>query len=113
MDHAELSKHLRNISAKSSSTFLRTICKMAAQKIGKLAAELEETKALLAAAVADLKRADIDCLKCVHKSPAAPCNSDENEAWCDDCPRECYCKDCFNNSKWEWEGKPKEVNRND
>ena len=109
MNHVELSKHLRNLS-KNGSSYRQTICKMAAQKIDKMAVELEETKALLNRALEDLKQADIDCLKCIHKSPAAPCNSDEEETWCDDCPHDCYCKDCYNNSKWEWEGAPKEVN---
>lgn len=80
------------------------------RKIDGMAAELEATKALLTQAVADLKEADIDCLKCVHKAPAAPCNSDENEVWCDDCPHDCYCKDCCNNSKWEYQ-KFKEANQ--
>ena len=103
MDHIEISKHLRALS-KKGSTYRRTICRMAAQTIDKMAAELEETKALLAQALADLQRADVDCLKCLHKAPAAPCNDDEQETWCDDCPHDCYCKDCFNNSEWEWEG---------
>lgn len=50
MDNIELSKKLRWISAKDSSAFRRTICKMAAQRIDKQAAELAETKALLATA---------------------------------------------------------------
>lgn len=103
MDHIELSKRLRDLGTKGSS-YRRTICKMAAQKIDGMAAELEATKALLAKAVADLKQAVVDCRYCVHKNPPAPCNNDENETWCDDCPHDCYCKDCYGNSKYEYEG---------
>lgn len=110
MDHIELSKRLRDLS-KNGSSYRRTICKMAAQKIDGMAAELEATKALLAKAVADLKQADIDCQKCIHKVPVAPCNNDEEETWCDDCPHECYCKDCYDNSKYEYEGMTKEFNQ--
>lgn len=106
MDHMELSKRLRDLS-KKGSTYRRTICKMAAQKIDNLAAELEKTKALLANAVADLKQADVDCTYCAHKLPLAPCADDEEQLFCEDCPHECYCKDCEDNSKWEWAGKPK------
>lgn len=101
MDNIELSKKLRWIGAKDSSTFRRTICKMAAQRIDKLAAELEKTKALLAVAVADLKEADANCAYCAHKSPPAPCAEDEEHYTCEDCTHDCYCKDCVDNSKWE------------
>ncbi len=108
MDHIELSKRLRDLSAKSKSTYRRTICKMAAQQIDKQAAELEETKALLNQALLDLKEADVNCAYCSHKSPPAPCNNGDQEIWCDDCHHDCYCKDCDDNSKWEWDSKPKE-----
>ena len=111
MDHVELSKHLRNISAKSSSTFLRTICKMAAQKIDKMAAELEQTKVQLAGALEDLKKVDMDCSFCSHNQTPAPCAKDDAHYTCDVCPKDCYCKDCKNNSKWEWKGAAKVVQK--
>ena len=107
MDHIELSKRLRDLS-KKGSTYRRTICKMAAQKIDNLAAELEGTKALLAQALADLKEADVNCAYCAHKWPPAPCAHDEEYYTCDQCPHECYCKDCDDNDKWRWRGMPKE-----
>lgn len=101
MENVELSKKLREIS-RSGSTFRRMICKMAAQRIDKLAVELEQTKALLAAALADLRKADMDCAFCAHKSPPAPCAEEDEHYECEQCPHECYCKDCFDNSKWEY-----------
>lgn len=101
MDNKELAQKLREFSrSKSTSMYKRTIFKKAAQQLERmesqaaaLACYLEDAQTRFVAAVADLKRADIDCLKCIHKSPAAPSNSDENETWCDDCPHDCYCKD--------------------
>lgn len=110
MDYVELSKHLRNISAKSSSTFLQTICKMAAQKIDKMAAELEQTKVQLAGTLEDLKKVDMDCSFCSHNQTPAPCAEDDEHYTCEDCTHDCYCKDCDNNSKWEGDSAPKGVN---
>lgn len=107
MDNVELVKKLREIS-RSGSTFRRMICKMAAQQIEKQAAELDQTKALLAAAVADLRKADDVCCYCEHREPPAPCFEDGKIYECEKCPRECYCKDCIDNSKWEYYGLRKE-----
>lgn len=110
MDNKELVQKLRDLArGKGTSIYKRTIFKMAAQKIEQmesqmmaLACYLEDAQMRYASAVADLKDADIDCVKCLHKTPPAPCNSDENEVYCDDCPYECVCKDCIDNSKWEY-----------
>lgn len=104
MDNVELIKKLRWIVQKDSSTFRRTICKMAAQRIDKLAAELDQTKALLATAVEDLQKTDVVCCYCAHREPPAPCAEDDDHYECEQCPHDCYCKDCFDNSKWEWQG---------
>lgn len=105
MENAELCKKLRWIEEKDSSTFRRSICKMAAQRIDKLAAELDQTKAQLAVAVEDLRDVDINCSKCGHKEPVAAClNDEEDYPFCKGCPHDCYCKDCLDNSKWEWQG---------
>lgn len=109
MDNVELSKRLRDLS-KEGSTYRRTICKMAAQKIDKLEAELEKTKALLSQAVADLKDADVNCAYCAHKQPPAPCAENEEHYTCEECHHDCYCKDCDDNSKWEYQ-KIKEANQ--
>lgn len=110
MDNIELSKKLRWISAKDSSTFRRTICKMAAQRIDKQAAGLAETKALLATAVSELKETDVNCAYCAHKQPPAPCAEDDEHYDCNSCKHDCYCKDCKDNNKWEYE-KLKEFRR--
>lgn len=105
MDHIELSKRLRDLS-KDGSSYKRTICKMAAQKIDKLASELEATKALLAQAVADL-----DCKYCEYNKEPAACTNDEQEyPFCKGCRHDCPCKDCDDNSKWEYL-KTKEANQ--
>ena len=67
MENTELSKKLRELSRKSAGTYRKMICRMAAQRIGKLSAELEKNKALLAVAVADLREADVNCTYCSHK----------------------------------------------
>ncbi len=103
MESKELCKNLRRISNKNGSPFIKKMCKMGAQRIDKLSAELEKTKALLAAAVADLKEADVNCTYCSHKQPPAPCSQDDEHYTCEDCPHDCYCRDCDNNGKWEWQ----------
>lgn len=110
MENAELSKKLRDISRKSVGTYRKVICKMAAQRIDKLAAELERTKTLLAEAVAELQEADVNCRYCSYKQPPAPCSQDDEHYTCEDCHHDCYCKDCEDNSKWEWH-KNKEENK--
>lgn len=72
------------------------------KRMDKLTAELEKTKALLTAAVAELQSADVNCTYCSHKHPPAPCSQDDEHYTCEDCPYDCYCKDCKDNSKWEW-----------
>ena len=97
MDNVELVKKLREIS-RSGSTFRRMICKMAAQHI-------ERQDALLAAVLADLRKADVDCSFCVNKETPVPCAEDEEDyPMCKGCPYECNCKECFDNSKWEYYG---------
>lgn len=100
MDNMELSKRLRQLS-KKGSTYRRAICKMAAQKIDKQAAELEKLLALFDQVLADLKEADVNCAFCAHKWPPAPCAEDDEHYTCEDCHHDCYCKDCVDNSKWE------------
>ena len=96
MENVELVKKLRELS-RSGSTFRRMICKVAAQQIEKLSAQL-------AAAMEDLRQADDVCCYCAHREPPAPCFEDGEIYECEKCPRECYCKDCIDNSKWEWRG---------
>lgn len=97
MDNVELCKKLRELS-RSGSSFKRMICKMAAQRIQDLSAQL-------AAAVEDLRQADVDCNFCANKETPTPCAEDEEDyPMCKGCPYECNCKECFDNSKWEWRG---------
>lgn len=104
MNDVELSKKLREISRSTASVYNKQIFKQAAQRIDKLSEELERTKDLLAAAVADLRKADDVCCYCAHREPPAPCFEDSEIYECEKCPRECYCKDCIDNSKWEYHG---------
>lgn len=97
MESKELCKKLREL-ARSGSPFRRIICKMAAQRI-------ERQDALLAAVLADLRKADVDCSFCVNKETPVPCAEDEEDyPMCKGCPYECNCKECFDNSKWEYYG---------
>ena len=102
MENTELSKKLRELSCKSAGTYRKMICRMAAQRIGKLSAELEKTKALLVEAVADLRETDVNCTYCGYKHPPAPCSQDDEHYTCEDCHHDCHCKDCTDNSKWVW-----------
>lgn len=65
--------------------------------------ELAESKEL-AAAVAELKELDTDCLVCDHNHREAPCEGTDYGCY-DGCPFECPCKGCKDNSKWTWHGR--------
>lgn len=52
------------------------------------------------AAVAALKRLDVECKFCAHSKRPAACS--ETDILCDACELDCACKGCRENSKWEW-----------
>lgn len=74
-----------------------------------LITELEQTKALLAEAVKQVKELDIECKYCDHRWQPVPCAETDDFFTCEECSYDCYCKECRNNSKWQWSGIKQEI----
>ena len=54
------------------------------------------------AVLADLRRADITCTFCKHRTD---CSNGGSLDCCDCDDTSCHCHDCRDNSKWEWRGR--------
>lgn len=83
----ELITALRKLSQQGTQ-YRRTVCRLAADA--------------LEAALADLKKADIECDFCVHNGKDAPCEAADCD--CSICTEDCVCKTCRDNSNWQWRG---------
>lgn len=76
--------------------------------IQQLEAELEKTRAQLAAALNDLKDADrYECEHCANYSELPEEKCDEAGGNCELCNEDCPCRTCVDNSNWQWRGERK------